>query len=57
MAIAATEKIHRGRVKESLTSSLTRMTSYQGKYPKEFEAFLKQPEVIRSLKILSSYLN
>ncbi len=56
MAVKATEKIHRGRVKESLASSLTRIINYQGKFPKEFEVFLKQADVIRSLKTLSSYL-
>jgi len=57
MAVKATVSVHKGRVKESLTTTLTRVISFQGKYPKEFEEFLKKPDIIRSLKTLSSYLS
>jgi len=56
MAIKATATIHKTRVKESLTSVLTRIISFQGKYPKDFEDFLKKEDIKRSLKTLSSYL-
>ncbi len=57
MAVKATVSIHKVRVKESFTSTLTRLNSFQGKYPKEFEDFLKNDDIKRSLKTLSSYLN
>lgn len=56
MAVKATASVHKSRVRESLISVLTRITSFQGKYPKELEEFLKKDDVKRSLKTLSSYL-
>lgn len=57
MAVKATVSIHKARIKESLASVLIRLTSFQSKYPVEFETFLKKDEIKRNLKTLSSYLN
>jgi len=57
MAVKATANIHKTRVKESLSTTLTRLISFQAKYPKEFEEFIKKDEIKRTLKTISSYLS